>query len=160
LRRAVWAVDPALPVFGTATVEEMYADSLTEQKFGTFMWGFFAAFGLLMAAMGIYGVMSYAVNERTREIGIGIALGAEPGQVLRSILRRGAQLALGGVGIGLVAAMALTRYLRSMLTEVGSTDPVVFASVSLLLVLVALAACYVPAHRATKVDPIEALRSE
>ncbi len=160
LRRAVWAVDPALPVFGTATVEEMYADSLTEQKFGTFMWAFFAAFGLLMAAMGIYGVMSYAVNERTREIGIGIALGAEPGQVLRSILRRGAQLALGGVGIGLVAAMALTRYLRSMLTEVGSTDPVVFASVSLLLVLVALAACYVPAHRATKVDPIEALRSE
>jgi predicted permease len=160
LRQAVWAVDPNLPVFGAATVEEMYADSLSEQRLGSLMVLFFATFGLLMAALGIYGVMSYAVNERTREIGIGMALGAEPGQIFRSILRRGAKLALAGVGIGLVGAIALTRFLSSLLTEVEPTDPAVFASVSLLLVLVTMAACFVPAHRATKVDPIVALRSE
>jgi putative ABC transport system permease protein len=160
LRRAVWAVDPTLPVFGTATVEELYAESMVEQRLGTTMVGLFAGFGLLMAALGIYGVMSYAVSERTREIGIGIALGAQTGQILGSVLFRGARLALTGVGIGLAGGLALTRFMSSLLTEVETTDPLVFVSVSSLLVLVALAACFVPARRATKVDPVEALRFE
>jgi putative ABC transport system permease protein len=104
--------------------------------------------------------MSYAVSERTREIGIGIALGAETGQILGSVLFRGARLALIGVGIGLAGALALTRFMSSLLTEVEVTDPIVLASVSSLLILVALAACFVPARRATKVDPVEALRFE
>ena len=160
LRRAVWAVDPSLPVFGTATTEELYAESVTEQRLGTTMVGLFAVFGLLMAALGIYGVMSYGVSERKREIGIGMALGAERRQILGSVIRRGARLALVGVGIGLAGASALTRFMASLLTEVEATDPVVFATVALLLVFVALAACWVPAHRATKIDPVEALRAE
>ncbi len=160
MRRAVWAVDPALPVFRTATVEELYAESLNEQRLGTFLVGLFAAFGLLMAALGIYGVMSYAVRERTREIGIGMALGAEPGQILGSVLYRGARMALSGVAIGLVGAMALTRFMGGLLTEVEATDPMVFTSVSSILVLVALVACLIPAWRATRIDPVEALRSE
>jgi putative ABC transport system permease protein len=160
LRRAVWAVDPTLPVFGTATVEELYAESMVEQRLGTTMVGLFAGFGLLMAALGIYGVMSYAVSERTREIGIGMALGAKTGQILASVLFRGARLALIGVGIGLAGGLALTRFMSSLLTEVEATDPFVFASVSSLLILVALAACFVPARRATKIDPVEALRFE
>jgi putative ABC transport system permease protein len=160
LRRAVWTVDPSLPVFETATAEELYAESMVEQRLGTTMVGLFAAFGLLMAALGIYGVMSYAVSERTREIGIGIALGARSGQILASVLFRGARLALIGVGIGLAGAMALTRYMSSLLTEVEATDPMVFASVSVLLVIVALVACFIPARRATNIDPVEALRSQ
>jgi putative ABC transport system permease protein len=160
LRRAVWAVDPTLPVFGTATTEELYAESVTEQRLGTTMVGLFAAFGLLMAALGIYGVMSYGVSEQTREIGIGMALGAERRQILSAVIRRGARLALIGVGVGLAGAMALTRFMASLLTEVEATDPIVFVTVASLLVLVALAACWVPAHRATKIDPVEALRFE
>jgi putative ABC transport system permease protein len=160
LRRAVWAVDPTLPVFNTATVEELFAESLTEQRLGTVTVGLFAGFGLFMAALGIYGVMSYSVNERTREIGIGMALGAQRGQVLGSVLVRGGRLAFLGVGIGLVGALALTRFMSSLITEVEATDPLVFAVVSSLLVVVALAACFIPARRATKIDPVEALRFE
>jgi predicted permease len=159
-RRAVWSVDPKLPVFRTATGEELYAESLAEQRLGTLMVGLFAAFGLLMAALGIYGVMSYAVRERTREIGIGMALGANPRQILGSVVFRGARMALGGVVIGLIGALALTRFLSGLLTEVEATDPLVFTFVSFLLVLVAIAACLVPARRATRVDPVEALRGE
>jgi putative ABC transport system permease protein len=160
LRRAVWAVDPTLPVFGTATTEELYGESVTEQRLGTTMVGLFAIFGLLMAALGIYGVMSYGVSERTREIGIGMALGARRGQILSSVIGRGLRLALVGVAIGLAGALALTRFMSSILTEVGATDPSVFATVASLLTIVAIAACWIPALRATKIDPVEALRSE
>ena len=160
LRRAVWAVDPTLPVFGTATTEELYAESVTEQRLGTTMVGLFAVFGLVMAALGIYGVMSYGVSERRREIGIGMALGAQRSQISSSVIRRGARLALIGVAIGLTGALALTRFMASLLTEVEATDPVVFFTVASLLVLVAIAACWIPARRATKIDPVEALRFE
>jgi putative ABC transport system permease protein len=160
LRRAVWAVDPTLPVFGTATTEELYGESVTEQRLGTTMVGLFAIFGLLMAALGIYGVMSYSVSERTREIGIGMALGARRGQILSSVIGRGLRLALVGVAIGLAGALALTRFMSSILTEVGATDPSVFVTVASLLTIVAIAACWIPALRATKIDPVEALRSE
>jgi ABC-type antimicrobial peptide transport system permease subunit len=160
LRQAVWAVDPTLPVFNTATVEELFAESLTEQRLGTLTVGLFAGFGLFMAALGIYGVMSYSVNARTREIGIGMALGAERRQVLGSVLVRGARLALVGIGIGLAGALTLTRFMSSFVTEVEATDPLVFTAVSSLLFVVALTACFIPARRATKVDPVEALRFE
>ncbi len=160
LRRAVWAVDPAMPVYDIATVEGQYADTLSQQRLGTLLVGLFAAFGLLMAGLGIYGVMSYAVSQRTHEIGIRMALGAQPGDIMRWILRQGILLVLLGVMIGLGGAMALTRFMSSLLSEVEATDPVTFAGVAFLLAAVALLACYIPARRATKVDPMVALRCE
>jgi predicted permease len=158
-RSIVRALDPNVPpVFGTLT--EISRLSLKARRFNLLLLGAFAGTALLLAVAGLYGVMAYSVARRTSELGTRIALGATPGNVLRLVLRQGLVTALIGVAIGMGGAAVLTRTLRSFLFGLSPTDPVTFAGVAFLLILVALLACYFPARRAAKVDPIEALRNE
>jgi predicted permease len=147
-------------IFGAQTMDSLVSESVASQRFSMILLVVFAALALCLAAVGIYGVISYVVGQRGREIGIRIALGAQPLDILRLILGRGGKLAAFGVALGLAAALGLTRLMASLLYGVGATDPLTFVGVALLLTLVALAACYVPAWRATKIDPIAALRYE
>jgi putative ABC transport system permease protein len=160
IRKQVLAVEPNEPVEQVVTMDERLSNSLAERRFQMLLLGIFAAVALAIAAVGIYGVMSFAVSQRTHEIGIRMALGAQASDVLRMVIWRGIRLALIGVALGLAAAFALTRVLKSLLFEVSATDPVTFALIALLLVAVALIASYIPARRATKVDPLQALRHE
>ena len=160
LRDAVWSVDRDQPVQSIVTLDQAVAHSEAEPKFHTLLLGIFAALGLAITLVGIYGVTSYSVSQRTREIGIRMALGARSRDVLRQVLWEGMRLALAGLAIGIIAALALTRVLTSLLFEVRATDPTTFAVVASLLACVALASCYFPARRATKVDPLVALRYE
>jgi predicted permease len=160
LRNAVAALDRDVPLSKIQTMDELLSQSVDEPRFGTVLVAIFAALALVLAAVGIYGVMSYTVARRTREIGIMVALGAQPADVLRLILTQGARLALLGAAIGLAAAFAVMRLLAGLLFGVSTTDPLTFIVAPILLMLVALAACYIPARRAMKVDPIVALRYE
>ena len=160
IRRDVLSVDKDQPVYSIKTLEQRLVDSLANWRLPMFVLSLFAGLALLLAAVGVYGVMSYSVSQRTQEIGIRLALGARPGQVMELIVKRGMALTLTGVGLGIMAALALTRLMSSLLFVVGSTDPATFMSITILLAVVALFACYLPARRATKVDPMIALRYE
>ena len=139
---------------------EYLRDSLSRRRFNLVLLSVFGGVALMLAAIGIYGVISYGVTQRTHEMGIRMALGARPRDVLKLVVRQAMLLALAGVGIGLLAALALTRLLKSLLFNVGVTDPLTFAVIALLMTLIALLACLVPARRATKVDPLVALHYE
>jgi predicted permease len=156
----VWSLDSQIPVSDVRTMDELMAVSLAQQRFNMLLLGLFAALAVILAAVGIYGAMAYAVNQRTHEIGIRTALGAQRRDVLRLVMRDGAKIALFGIVIGIAGAFALTRLMASLLFEVKPTDPGTFAGVAILLALVALAACYIPARRAMRVDPMAALRYE
>ncbi|MGB7923251.1 MAG: ABC transporter permease [Pyrinomonadaceae bacterium] len=160
VRQAIYEVDPYQPLSGIRTMDEVLGRETAQRRLGMILLVAFAALALLLAALGIYGVLSYFVVQHTPEIGVRMALGAQPGDVLRLVIMRGMRLALAGVAIGLGGAFALTRLMKSLLFEVNATDPLTFGLIALLLTLVALLACLVPARRATKVDPIIALRYE
>ena len=147
-------------ISNTQTMNEAIADSLSQRRFAMIVLGAFAAAALLLASLGIYGVISYLVGQRAHELGIRVALGASRRQIFTLVLGHGLKMTLAGVALGLVAAFGLTRLIRTMLFGVGATDPATFAIIAVLLTLVALLACYLPARRATKVDPLVALRSE
>ncbi|MBO0863121.1 MAG: FtsX-like permease family protein, partial [Chloracidobacterium sp.] len=160
IRNQVRAIEPNEPVNQVITMDEILSNSIAGRRFQMLLLGVFAAVALVIAMVGIYGVISYAVSGRTREIGIRMALGAQARDALRMIIWQGMRLALLGVALGMVAALALTRLMSDLLFEVSATDPGTFALIALLLVSVAFIASYIPARRATKVDPLIALRSE
>jgi putative ABC transport system permease protein len=160
VKRKVWSLDSQLPVSEIRTMDDLMEVSLATQKFNVSLLGLFAALALILAAVGVYGLMAYSVSQRTHEIGIRIALGAQRGAVLRMVIGEGGKLAFLGLAIGIASALALTRVMTSLLFEVKPTDPVTFASVAILFAIVALAACYIPARRAARVDPMVALRYE
>jgi putative ABC transport system permease protein len=160
LRREVKAVDKDQPVYNVASMTQLMSASVAQRRFNLLLVGFFAAVALVLAAVGLYGVMSYAVTQRTREIGVRLALGAQTHDVLKLVVKQGMKLTLVGIAIGLATACALTRLMKNLLFGVNATDPVTLAVVALLLILAALLACYIPARRATRVDPLVALRYE
>jgi len=160
IREQVIAADRNQPVYDIQTMEERVARSLDERRFAMLLLGVFSGFALVLSAIGLYGVLAFAVSQRTREIGIRMALGAGAGDVLRQVMRQGMILVSIGVVLGLAGALALTRVMSSLVYGVSTTDPLTFAAISLLLLGVALGACFVPARRATKVDPMVALRYE
>jgi putative ABC transport system permease protein len=160
VRQAVASIDAQQPVFGIEKMEQYVSGSFSDQRLAAFLLAMFASLALLLAVIGIYGVMSYSVTQRTHEIGVRVALGAQRTDVVRLVLEQGAKLALVGVGTGALAALVLTRLLGSLLYDVKPTDPLTFILVSLFLTAVALLACYIPARRAMRVDPMVALRYE
>jgi ABC-type antimicrobial peptide transport system permease subunit len=160
IRAAVREVDPTAAVAAAAPMSDVIARSLGRPRFYFSLLGTFAAIAIVLAAAGLYGVLSYVVAQRTREIGIRIALGAEPRRIRGTIVRGGLVLALSGTAIGVVLTLGTGRMMRSMVTGVGVNDPLTLAGASLVLILVAVAACYIPAWRASRVDPLIALGSE
>ncbi len=159
-RHVIGQLDPQQPVADVRTLESLLGTSVARQRFNTVLLGVFAAVALLLAGVGIYGVMSYNVTQRTHEFGIRSALGATAANISRLVLWQGMRLALAGVVLGVIAALGLTRLLRALVFGVGITDPLTFSAVAALLAAVALVACWIPARRATKVDPMAALRHE
>ena len=160
VKRQIWSLDGQIPVGDVHAMDELIAVSLAQQRFNMLLLGLFAALALILAAVGIYGAMAYAANQRTHEIGIRTALGAQRRDVLRLVMRDGARIALFGIASGIAGALALTHLMASLLFEVKPTDPATFAGVAILLAFIVLAACYIPARRAMRVDPMVALRYE
>jgi putative ABC transport system permease protein len=159
-RRAMTAVDPALHVTRVATMKRSLDDALAPQRFSTLVLSAFAAGALLLAAIGLYGVLAFAVSQRTREIGVRIALGAQPADVLALVVRQGMRLVLVGLLVGVSAAVGLTRMMSTLLYRTGRFDPLTFIACPIVLAAVALLACYLPARRAAKIEPLTALRTE
>jgi putative ABC transport system permease protein len=158
VRNAVWAIDKDQPVSNVRSMEEIVSRAVARQRFSMMLLGIFATLALVLAAVGIYGVMSYSVAQRTREIGIRMALGAQRRDVLKMAVGQGLKLVLIGVAIGVASAFVLTRVMASLLFGVSATDPVTFVTISLVLVTVAALASYIPALRAARIDPMVALR--
>jgi predicted permease len=160
IRNEMRQLDPTVPMRNLYPMEQLVSRSVVPQRFNLILMGLFAALGLLLTAVGIYGVLAYSVSQRTHEIGLRMALGAQPGNVRKLIMKQGMTLVLVGTVIGIIASLALTRVIKSLLYNVSATDVLTFVTVSLALASVALLACWIPARRATKVDPIVALRHE
>ena len=160
VRDAVWAVDPILPITTIQSMDQVVGESLGPWAGGTAVIGLLGLGALLLAALGIYGVISYSVGQRTHELGVRIALGAQSGHILMLVMKQSLRLAALGVGVGLAAAFALSRLIQSLLFGVGALDPVTFVGTPLLLLAIASAASYIPAFRATRVDPMTTLRWE
>jgi putative ABC transport system permease protein len=160
VRETVWKIDKDQPVSNISTMDEVLSDSIARERFSMLLLGIFAGLGLVLAAVGIYGVMSYSVAQRTHEIGIRMALGAQRSAVVKLAVGRELKLVLIGLGVGFAVAFALTRVMSTLLYGVSPTDPLTFSAITFVLVGVALLASYVPARRATKVDPMVALRYE
>jgi ABC-type antimicrobial peptide transport system permease subunit len=153
-------LDPDLPMYYVRTMEQRVDESLARRRFSMLLLGVFASVALVLAAIGIYGVMTYLVNQGIRELGIRIALGASQRDILSLVVGQGMVLSLFGVTLGLAAALLLTRLIRSMLFGVAATDPFTFAGISLLLAMITLLATYIPAQRATQIDPVISLRQD
>jgi ABC-type antimicrobial peptide transport system permease subunit len=160
IRQEIMALDPEQPVGRVATLDELMEASTAQPRFRTFLLGSFAGVALLLSAIGIYGVMAYTVSRRTREVGVRMALGARPADILKLVFGESMTLTLLGLGLGLLGACAVTRVMKTLLFGVSSTDPSTLTSVTLLLCAVALLATYIPARRAMRVDPMAALRDE
>jgi putative ABC transport system permease protein len=160
IKTVIQNIDKDMPLEDTKTMQELLAESNSGRRFNMLLLSLFAGVALLMAIVGIYGVMSYTVAQRTKEIGIRVAVGAQAGDVFRMVIGQGMMLALIGIALGLVAAFGVTRLMTSMLFGVEATDPTTFIGIALLLAVVALVACYIPGRRAMKVDPLIALRYE
>jgi putative ABC transport system permease protein len=160
LRGLIREVDKDMPLWNVRTMNSLLSESVARRRFNLTLLGIFALVALLLASLGIYGVMSYSVTQRTHEIGIRLALGAQPADVLKMVLKQGMLLAALGVALGLVCAFALTRSMSSLLYGVSASDPLTFVALAVVLALVAFVACYIPARKATKVDPMVALRYE
>jgi predicted permease len=160
VRQAVWSVDPDLPLYQVHTLDYYYTKSMARTSFTLEMLALAGGMALLLGIVGLYGVIAYSVSQRTHEIGIRMALGAQKRDVLKLVVNGGMGLTVIGVGVGVAGALALTRFLSSLLYGVKPTDPLTFVTVSLVMTGVALLACYIPARRATMADPIVALRYE
>ena len=159
-RRAIEQYNSQAVVYGIQTLDSIISDSLAARRFAMTLLGVFAGLALIMCCVGVYGVISYLAGQRTREIGVRMALGAKRQDVARMMLGEAARVALLGVAVGLVGALAVTRLMAKLIFGISAHDPLTFVAVSILLSLVALAACYIPARRASKVDPMVALRYE
>ncbi|UCC71352.1 MAG: FtsX-like permease family protein, partial [Gemmatimonadota bacterium] len=160
VRDAVRRFDPTLPIYAMKTMDLILAESLARMRFSTTLMLGFALVALVLAAVGIYGVIAYSVSRRIHEIGVRVAIGAETGDVFRLVLGQGMRLVVIGIILGAAASLGLSRFLNSLLYGIGSTDVLTLTSVALLLTFVAASACYVPARRAMAVDPVKALRYE
>jgi ABC-type antimicrobial peptide transport system permease subunit len=160
VRRSVQEIDSREVIYGEQTLDQILAGALAPRRFSMILLGVFAALALVLACVGIYGVVSYLVGQRTHEIGLRIALGAQRSDVLRLVLGEGAKLALVGVAVGGLAALGLTRLIANQLFGVTAHDPLTYAAVAVLLMMVALGACYVPARRVVRLDPVAALRCD
>jgi putative ABC transport system permease protein len=158
IRQAVNSIDKNLPVTDVESFPDALGQSISRERFRTFLLGSFSAIALMLAAVGIFGVISYSTSQRTHEIGIRMALGAQRRDVLRLILGQGAKLSLLGLGIGAAFALLFTRFIATLLYGVSATDPLTFGAVAIALLSVAMTACYIPARRALRVNPVVALR--